>query len=58
MKAKEVGFLPPPTDLDSDTLSLRNGENGRAVSDKLQQQQVETLCRKTLIPWPSGSAIQ
>jgi hypothetical protein len=58
MKAKEVGFLLPPAALHSDTRSLKYGENGRAVSEKLQPRQGETLCRKTLIPRLSGCGYQ
>jgi hypothetical protein len=57
MKAKESGSLPTLADLDSDTRSFRNRENGRAVSEKLQQWQGKTLCRKTLIPWPVANTL-
>jgi hypothetical protein len=53
-----MGFFDNLLDLDSDTRSLRNEENGRAVSEKQQQRQGETVCRKTLIPWPSGCGFQ
>jgi 16S rRNA C967 or C1407 C5-methylase (RsmB/RsmF family) len=49
MKAKEVGFLRQHSDPVSDTCSLTNEENGRAVSEQLQQRQGKTLCKKTLI---------
>jgi lipopolysaccharide export system protein LptA len=48
LKAKDAGFLRQPVDLDSDTRSLRNEENGRPVSENLQQRQGETLSRKTV----------